>query len=64
MLDWDYGSEKSLPFLANTDESSLCAPLQQYFPLYSVPSIPKNFRPSSHSTSQVGQARKDGAWRP
>ena len=37
MLDWDYASEKSLTFLANTDESSLCAPLQQYFPLYSVP---------------------------
>lgn len=47
MLDWEFSSEKSLPFLAGTDASSLCAPLQQYPFLHAGPSTLKSCRLSS-----------------
>jgi hypothetical protein len=61
MLDWEFSSEKSLPFLAPTDASSLCAPLQQYICLHAGPSTRKNYRPSSCLTDQGGPSRRDGA---
>lgn len=64
MLDWEFSSEKSLPFLAPTDASSLCAPLQQYLCLHAGPSTRKNCRPNSCLTDQGGPSRRDGALSP
>lgn len=64
MLDWEFSSEKSLPFLAPTDASSLCAPLQQYLCLHPGLSTRKNCRPNSCLTDQGGPSRRDIALSP
>jgi hypothetical protein len=61
MLDWEFSSEKSLPFIAHTDASSLCAPLQQYLCLHADPLTHKNCPPSSCSTNQGGPSRRHKA---
>lgn len=60
MLDWEFSSEKSLPFSTATDASSLCAPLQQYPSHHAAPSTTKSCRQNSPSMAQGGTSRRVG----
>lgn len=64
MLDWEFSSEKSLPFSAPTDTSSLCAPLQQYPSHHAAPSTTKSCRQNSPSMARGGVPRRAVPVRP
>lgn len=64
MLDWEFSSEKSLPFSAPTDASSLCAPLQLYPSHHAAPSTTKSCRQNSPSMARAGVPRRAVPARP
>jgi hypothetical protein len=60
MLDWEFTSDKSLPFLANTDSSSLCAPQQQYHFVLFSPLDTEELPPELTLDHSGWSAAKDG----
>ena len=59
MLDWDLCSEKTLPFLNRTEDSSPNAPLQQYTLYYWVLSILRSCLQNLHSKTHSGLTAVD-----